>query len=150
VATFKHFAYGSNMCACWLKRDIDSAVFLYRAELKGWRLVFNKKSEDGSAKANIEESPGDSVLGVVYEIDESERGLLDGKEGKYEPLTVSATLEGGSSEDAVTYKSDHKTGEPPYEWYLKLIIGGAKEHGLRKEYIKTLENIETKPIPVNN
>jgi gamma-glutamylcyclotransferase len=150
VATFKHFAYGSNMCACWLKRDIDSAKFLHRAELKGWRLVFNKKSEDGSAKANIEESPVDSVLGVIYEIDESEKKRLDGKEGKYEPIIVSVTLENGSTEDAVTYKSDYETGGPPYEWYLKLIIGGAKEHGLPEEYIKTLESIKTKPIPVNN
>ena len=138
------------MCAPWLKYDVASARFLYRAELKGWRLVFNKRSEDGSGKANIEEGSGDSVLGVVYEIDDSERKLLDGKEGKYEPLIVSATLEGGSVADAVTYKSDYKTTEPPFGWYMKLVIGGAMDHGLPEEYIKALGNIKTKPIPVNN
>ena len=133
------------MCACWLKRDIDSAVFLYRAELKGWRVVFNKKSEDGSAKANIEESPDDSILGVIYEIDEAEKDLLDGKEGKYKPLAVSVTLEDGSTKDVVTYKSDHKTAEPPYEWYKEIIIRGAEEHGLSKRYIiKELKSIKTK------
>ncbi len=150
MATFKHFAYGSNICECWLKRDIDSGRFLYRAELKGWKLVFNKKSEDGSAKANIEESPGDSVLGVIYEIDETEKTRLDAKEGKYEPITVSVALEDGSTKDVVTYKSDYITAELPYEWYLKLIIGGAKAHGLPKEYIKTLESINTKPIPIKD
>ena len=147
MAGFKHFAYGSNICAPWLKYDVPSARYLCRAELKGWRLVFNKRSEDGSAKANIEKSPGDSVLGVVYEIDESERGLLDGKEGKYEPIVVSATLEDGSVEDAVSFKSDYITGEPPFEWYMKLIIGGAKDHGLPEEYLKALGNINTKPLP---
>ena len=138
------------MCACWLKRDIDSAEFICRAELKGWRLVFNKKSEDGSAKADIEDSPGDSVIGVIYEIDENEKTRLDGKEDKYEPISVTVTLEDCSTEKVLTYKSDHKTGELPYEWYLKLIIGGAKTHGLRKEYIKTLESINTKPIPIKD
>ena len=138
------------MCACWLKRDIDSAEFICRAELKGWRLVFNKKSEDGSAKANIEDSPGDSVLGVIYEIDENEKTRLDGKEGKYEPLAVRVTLEDGSTEDAVTYKSNYKTGERPYAWYMKLVIGGAKAHGLPEDYIKTLEGVNTKPIPIKN
>lgn len=134
------------MCECWLKRDIDSARYLYRAELEGWRLVFNKKSKDGSAKANIEESPGDSVLGVIYEIDETEKKRLNEKEGKYEPISVRVKLEDGSTEKVLTYESDYKTGEPPYEWYLKLIIGGAKTHGLPEEYIQTLESINTKPI----
>ncbi len=139
------------MCACWLKRDIDSGRFLYRAELKGWKLVFNKKSEDGSAKANIEKSEKGIVRGVVYEIDEAERKLLNDKEGKYKPVEgLRVNLEDGSTEKVLGYQSDHKTGEPPYEWYLKLIIGGAKAHGLPKEYIKTLESINTKPIPIKD
>jgi len=138
------------MCECWLKRDIDSAEFIYRAELDGWRLAFNKESEDGSGKANIEESPGDSVFGVIYEIDETEKKHLDEKEGKYDPIAVSVTLEDGSTEKALTYKSDYKTGEPPYEWYMKLVIGGAKAHGLPQEYIQTLESINTKPIPTKD
>ena len=118
--------------------------------MDGWRLAFNKKSEDGSAKANIEESPGNSVHGVVYEVDEAEKNRLNEKEGRYDPIPVRVKLEDVSTEDAVTYKSNYKTGERPYEWYLKLIIGGAKAHGLPQEYIKTLESVKTKPIPVNN
>ena len=138
------------MCVCWLKRDIDSAEFICRAKLEGWRLVFNKESEDGSGKANIEESRDDSVHGVIYEVDEAEKNRLNKKEVRYDPIPVSVKLEDGSTEKALTYKSDYKTGEPPYEWYLKLIIGGAKTHGLPEEYIKTLESINTKPIPIKN
>ncbi len=69
-----YFAYGSNMNPERMLGRIKSAVPIGAARLSGYRLVFNKQSTDGTAKANIEHSSqeDDFVLGCVYQIPESD------------------------------------------------------------------------------
>ncbi|MEO6966600.1 MAG: gamma-glutamylcyclotransferase family protein [Acidobacteriaceae bacterium] len=64
----EYFAYGSNMNPERMFGRIKSALPNRVARLSGYRLVFNKRSVDGTAKANIERSSqeADFVLGCVY------------------------------------------------------------------------------------
>jgi hypothetical protein len=48
------FTLGSNMSCRRLNNRCISAVVKKMAFVEGYRLIFNKKSSDGSAKANIE------------------------------------------------------------------------------------------------
>lgn len=79
----KIFAYGSNMNLNRLKARVPSASKVCNASISGYFFSFNKKSSDGSGKGNITHTnnAADTVWGVVFEIDETEKGMLDEAEG---------------------------------------------------------------------
>jgi len=56
-----NFAYGSNMSTKWMQGRVSSAKPIGRAKLSDKRLVCNKKSEDGSGKANLVDAAGNVV-----------------------------------------------------------------------------------------
>jgi hypothetical protein len=81
--TIHYFAYGSNMCTAKLRDRVPSARPLFVAKLQEHILRFQKRSTDGSAKADAEFT-GDSndvVWGVVFEIDSDQKHALDRREG---------------------------------------------------------------------
>ena len=145
-STVIYFAYGSNMKTSQLQSRVPSAKALGRARLLGKRLACNKKSIDGSAKANLETSPGDVVWGVLFQIDLSELGKLDGVEVGYQREEVRILDEDGNPLKAHTYISNKLTDDPVlHDRYKQLIIDGAREHHLPEEYIATLEELPSKP-----
>ena len=145
-STVIYFAYGSNMKTSWLQSRVPSAKALGRARLLGKRLVCNKKSKYGSGKANLMDSPGDCVWGVLFEIDSAELRDLDKVEGGYERVEVDVLDEAGESVTAQTYISRRVTTDPvPYEWYKQLIISGAREHHLPDDYLAALQRLPSKP-----
>ena len=148
----KYFAYGSNMSAKRLNSRIP-AVRLGVVRLQGYMLVFTKPSElDGSAKCDIcsTESPDDTVYGVLYEIEESHKAVLDKFEGlgygyTSELITVSFN---GQSVKAVTYKAvtaDHTL--KPFNWYKTHVIRGAEENNMPPEYIEKIWKVESRRDP---
>lgn len=145
-----YFAYGSNMCSERLRSRITSLNIVGRASLKDRKVVFNKRSKDGSGKANLVESPGSVVWGVLYEINVQDLYTLDKIEGGYERITVRVQKPDGSEVEAVTYVSEDLTNDSrPYKWYKKLLLSGAREHNLPQDYIAYLEGFpvmsETSP-----
>src|ERR1035437_1226762 len=76
------FAYGSNMC---LGRFLDYMVHPEgpgeAAELQEYSLRFNKRSDDGSGKGNIEREDGGTVWGVLYRIPDADLPVLHAGEG---------------------------------------------------------------------
>lgn len=64
-----YFAYGNNMSVAKIT-DRMSGQYTDRrkATLKGYSLRYNKKSKDGSGKANVVETATSSVNGWLYEI----------------------------------------------------------------------------------
>ncbi|WKZ37742.1 MAG: gamma-glutamylcyclotransferase family protein [Anaerolineales bacterium] len=143
-----YFAYGSNMKIDRITADerAPSARKIGRAKMLDKKLVFNKISTDGSGKGNIIVSPSNSVWGVLFEINEREIQNLDRAEGGYYKQDITVIDEDGNSTDAFTYISS-KTDDnlKPYDWYLELIIEGADECDLPKEYIDDLRKFESKP-----
>jgi len=144
-----YFAYGSNMSTEYLKKPdrAPSAKPLGRAKVTGKRLVCNKKSKDGSGKANLEDAPGDTVWGVLHEINPAELDELDNAEKGYKRESFNVTTDQGSSVKVFVYVSSLLTDDPrPYDWYKELIIKGAREHDLPESYIKkVLEQLVSKP-----
>ena len=141
-----YFAYGSNMLSERLRSRITSLNIVSRASLKDRKMVFNKRSKDGSGKANLVESPRSMTWGVLYEINAQDLDKLDKIESGYERVAVRVRKPDGNEVEAVTYVSEDLTNDSrPYRWYKKLLLSGAREHNLPQDYIAYLEGFPVKP-----
>lgn len=146
--TSLYFAYGSNLAATRMAERVRSARPAGIACLDGHRVVCNKLGADGSAKANLEAHDGGRVWGVLYELPEADFAILDRFEGGYERIRLQVTRGDGSSADAVSYQSDrHCEDQVPFDWYLALMVEGARAHGLPESYVAGLEALPSRPDP---
>lgn len=144
-----YFAYGSNMATSQMQKRISSAKTLNTGYIRGWKVICNKRSKDGSGKANIVQQNEHCTWGVVYEIDTEDVLKLDRFEGGYNRVTVFVTIDDESSVSAETYISEDIIEEPvAFDWYKELIIIGAEEHGLPPAYVDTLREIRSRPDPL--
>lgn len=146
MATFRYFAYGSNMLTSRLSGRCRSSAFVTVAKADGCRLEFSKRSIDGSGKATIvhESEPGQSVFGAVFDISTPELETLDDFEGiAYERRDISVTcVRSGEELGACTYLAlVREDGLAPYDWYLALVIAGLVEHRIDREYAAAIRAI---------
>ncbi|MBN1294614.1 MAG: gamma-glutamylcyclotransferase [Candidatus Latescibacteria bacterium] len=140
-----YFAYGSNMLITRLRSRISSAKLIDIGFLNGYKVLFNKCSKDGSGKANLIESPGDVTWGVIYEIDEQDTNKLDIFEGGYNREIFQICNKENIAVSAFVYlSSDLTNDERAYEWYKEIILKGARENNLPKNYISYLEKLPSK------
>ncbi len=148
-----YFAYGSNMSSLRLGARIPSARALGRARLEDHRLLFNKRSVDGSGKANLVRSAGHVAWGVAYEVDHPCWDSLDSFERGYRRTLVSIHLEAAAeSMDAQTYLALQPSEEiAPYDWYLEHLLDGAREFALPSRYLETLRatSVSTGHVPAD-
>jgi gamma-glutamylcyclotransferase (GGCT)/AIG2-like uncharacterized protein YtfP len=143
-----YFAYGSNLCVGRLRERVPSAACVGRARLPGRRLVTDKLGRDGSGKANLREDASATVWGVLYRIQSAHWAELDACEGGYSRVSLEVVTEAGARLLAQTYVSETLTADPvPYAWYKRLVIEGARAHGLPADYVATLEAWPEKPDP---
>jgi len=153
-----YFAYGSNMDWVQMKGRCPSAKFVCTAELPGHILDFPRKSEKRHCGvADVKESPGYSVWGVVYEIREKDIPTLNACEGcqpnrapdknAYNPLPITVLRDGNQEEllDVILYKAVPKEPGKPSKAYMELIVCGAKFWHLPDDYIQELEKNEVMP-----
>lgn len=119
------------------------------ASLAGHELKFHKHGKDGSAKCDVVDTDIESckVIGVVFEISELEKSVLDGIEGLgrgYEEKSVSLTSDLGEILVATTYyATDIKPDLKPFHWYKQHVLFGAKENALPEQYISKLSNVQS-------
>jgi len=144
-----YFSYGSNMSSKRLKDRVPSACYVTIATLFKHELRFHKKSIDGSSKCDAYETGMDDhqIIGVIFEVSESEKPELDKKEGLhngYEEKLVNLVTQSGEHVEAITYYATNfdKT-KKPYDWYKQHVINGAEEFGLPEEYIEKIQNAES-------
>jgi gamma-glutamylcyclotransferase len=140
-----YFAYGANMLMSKITDRSLSARALSPAKLKGYRLVINKKSKDGSGKANLMKSEGDEVWGVLYEMDENDLVNLDRHEGGYRRECFELWTDAGKTVKAFAYISSKLTNSLPTYEYKMLLVNGAREHGLPATYVGFLEQLPSQP-----
>lgn len=144
-----YFSYGSNMSVCRLLERVPSAKFVATASLNEHDLRFHKKGKDGSSKcdAYYTGNPDHSIIGVIFEISETEKPELDRKEdlgNGYEEKEVILTTRAGKRIRALTYYATNIDETlRPYQWYKYHVLTGAKENGLPDLYLKKLEDIES-------
>ncbi|XP_066500162.1 gamma-glutamylcyclotransferase isoform X2 [Hoplias malabaricus] len=158
--TFLYFAYGSNLLKERLQLKNPSARVHCVARLQDYKLVFGNHKGLASDRwhggvATIEHSPGDEVWGVVWKMNVDDLESLDRQEnvrlGAYSPLEVSVWTQ-GQELNCRTYIMNSCVYAPPSPQYLKVIVMGAEQNGLPKDYQEKLKAIETNkyegPLPV--
>jgi len=142
MATCRYFAYGSNMLRERLVARVSTAEGVAVGVVRDYRLDFAKISVDGSGKGDMVARPGDEVWGVLYEFDASQKADLDRHEGRhYQPREVVVSTSSGD-ETAWAYMAEPHRRDPskvPYEWYLALIVAGARQGELPEAYVQALE-----------
>lgn len=140
----RYFAYGSNLKLARMRSRVPAAQVVGPALLRGRRLTLDKRGADGSGKANLAPDPEASVWGVVYTFQAATWEDLDSFEPGYERVEV--TVERAGEElDALTYASSRTTPDPvPFAWYKRLIVEGAREHGLPVEWVAKLRALPTR------
>lgn len=157
----KYFAYGSNMLEERLHSSdrVPSAIFQTIGRVSGYRLLFNKKSTDNSGKCNIVKtiSAEDIVYGVVFEIPLDQLESLDKAEGVnngyHHEYRLPVRLNDGTIIEMLAYVADSNAIDDslnPYDWYYKLVISGAEQHQLPKDYISFLKAIPYRKDPEPN
>ncbi len=150
----KYFAYGSNMCFRRFHQRVPSGIFETIATIRGFDLRFHVKDDDGSGKCNAIYTGNDEdfVMGVVYDIEATEKHLLDKAEDlgiEYkERETIAETKDGTVEVFLYTAISDVINDQTiPFDWYKNFVVYGAREHGLPADYIRMLEGIPVKYDP---
>ena len=134
------------------KSVMDSAK---KATLTGYRLEFNKPSEDGKPAEgwpSIVEDATSSVRGVLYRlpIDAFEHYAVNAEKG-YRRRLVRVTLDGepNSPIDAITFVAiDTRDGLSPSPERLQLLVKGAAKHALGQDYMRMLEAHRPAPNPL--
>lgn len=133
-----------------LKKRCPGAVLTKRAYADDWAIEFNKPSIDCSGKATLRRKTGSQTPGMLFKIPEAEVCCLDKCEGVgkgYERCdTFSVQLaEDGKIVQVATYLATRfKPDCVPYDWYLALVIAGAHEHKLEKDYQAMLRHVAYK------
>ena len=143
-----YFAYGSNMCSARLRDRVPSARPLAIGKITGYKLVFHKRSRDGSSKANayFTGRESDVVWGVIFVLDPGEKAELDNAEGLhygYDETTVTVTVTSGAGDVAAVmyYATDIDDNLLPYSWYVRFAVIGAREHSLPAHYVQSIERM---------
>src|SRR5208337_275145 len=123
MTTVFYFAYGSNMLSSRLTSRVASAKTIGRAVLNNWAVIFNKKSKDGSGKANLFYSPGFITWGGLYEINVDDISKLDKIEKGYTRITVKVKKDDGEIVETETYISDILIDNPvAFDSYKNMLI----------------------------
>ena len=144
----KYFAYGSNCDPDVLDNKGVAVVSRRRAVLRGYRLLFNKKSlrerlPSSIGFANINENPDGSVEGVLYELaGDMDLERLDASErypSHYTRLRIVVEVDGENEECWVYQAQPEMTadGLVPSRNYLNHILAGREF--LSAQYLEALD-----------
>ena len=131
----QYFAYGSNM---YLKQMNDRASLIYCKStgfIRNYAFHYNKKSDDGSSKANIVRSADDLTYGVCFEIDEDGFSKVRKKEKGYSETEIAFYTNEGDMIIVKSFISGSISDAAPSEEYMNTIIKGAIENAIPEEYI---------------
>jgi hypothetical protein len=79
------------------------------------------------------------VWGALYLVHADDLERLDRYEAGYERVAVEVCWR-DARVGAHTYRSARTTSDPvPFAWYKRLVVEGAREHGLPADWIRALE-----------
>lgn len=135
-----YFAYGSNMLLERIERRVGLVQKISNYTLQNHILLFNSGFSRLCAYANVQPLQGQSVQGVLYELNERQISILDMHEGyprNYEKFYKIDTING--NQEIIfgywTVSEIYKvTGGRPSLEYLNIVAAGALENGLNELY----------------
>ncbi len=129
---------------------VPAAKFITVATLSNHQLKFHKVgSKDGTGKCDAFETGyrDNIVTGVVYNISDSEKIVLDRVEGLhhgYEQKTVTVNTGDNNAIQAFTYfATDTDPSIQPFHWYKEHVMRGAMENNFPQQYIHSISQIES-------
>jgi gamma-glutamylcyclotransferase len=136
------FCYGSNLSIARIEERVGPVVVVTTGKIGGHSLRFHKAGRDGSGKTDAFATGGahDVVYGVIYEIDSEAKRKLDRFEGLGVDYVEKEVCVATAARDlpATIYCAHPSRIDPslsPFDWYLRLVIDGARRHGLPRSYI---------------
>jgi hypothetical protein len=147
LAGLKHvwyFIYGSNLLDSRLDERLkvlnSFSLAKERVILEDYKFIYNKKSKDGSAKANLISKEGSKTEGIAICLLEDTLFEFGEKfEIGYDLKSVDVSYFDEQANKktfaAKTFISNNLTDSRPTEEYVGLIISGAHENSLPDEYI---------------
>ncbi|NIM69487.1 MAG: gamma-glutamylcyclotransferase [Xanthomonadales bacterium] len=141
-----YLAYGSNLHPRRLAERAASARLVATMELPGYRLVFAKRGQDGSAKCTLAQAAGHHAHVAVYRMAARELPGLDAAEGLgagYEHGEIAVRLQGVTIR-SLTYlamASHYDERLRPFHWYKALVLCGARYHGFPPAYLEALAGV---------
>ena len=113
----------------------------------GFVIAFDKIGQDGSGKATL--APGDgAVPGVLFDLTKADLAELDQIEGLgrgYERVMLDV-----NGQAAMAYIAPRQFRDPsmrPFDWYLALVLAGARQAGLPAGWIVRLAAERAIPDP---
>jgi len=138
---FYYFGYASNLDESTLEgRLMHKPQKIGIAVLPHFGFRFSCPNPDGSARANIVPSENESVYGMLYEIEESDRLYFLNSEPGYEFLEKEVFSREGKIKAFTFIAPKNETGIFPTEDYWKVIIKGGKECGIPNTYLSNILN----------
>lgn len=141
-----YFAYGSNMLNEQMHDRVSSSKLIGPVRLPGYKVCFNIPGTIfKNSVCNIVQDASSEVWGILYRAGEREfirrMDFYEGvAHGEYERQKVEVIQANGETISAFTYLNKIKANETaPSSLYLDIMLRGAKQGGLPKEYILRLE-----------
>ena len=139
-----YFAYCTLLDEEEMRRFVPTARRGATGQISGQRVVFERHGpgvETGGC--NLSETKGQTVYGVLYDLTDEEFAQLDAisgvDRGLYERFAVEVTTNNGEVA-AETYIIPNPGGPfQPTAAYVRPILAGARELGLPKDYVATLD-----------
>lgn len=143
------FAYGSAMNSTRLAGRGVKFYSIEPAYIDNYQLKFNKRSVDGTAKANIVPATDEKVYGLLYKLPKSELHKLDNIEGltsgHYYRTSMQAITMDGEVFMAEVYIANAKylvddEKAVPSEQHISTVFNAAVKNKFDPEYINYLKS----------
>jgi hypothetical protein len=137
-----YFAYGSNLGSARMRARVPDARLHGVACAAGFRLAFGKRGADGSGRATLAPEAGELVWGVLWTLPASAWTALDACEPGYARREIE-TVCAGARLRAETYLAIDPADDPlpVSEAYARLVLDGAREHGLPAQHVARIESL---------
>ncbi|MFZ5677524.1 MAG: gamma-glutamylcyclotransferase family protein [Pseudomonadota bacterium] len=153
MPTVLYFAYGSNMMTARLQARCPSARPAGVAFAENHRLTFWKKGRDGSGKGHLTSSAGTRQPGVLFTLAAQDLIALDGFEGagsgyrRVDDFTIRRRDDDRLMQAATYLATDLDEHLRPFDWYLGLILAGAREHAFDYRMLRELAAVAWREDP---
>lgn len=142
VDNFLYFGYGCALSQTLVEFRVNEPVeILCKGELKNYKLRFNRKNPDGTARGNLSPVDDGCTLGIIYKISKNRFEQLAQTEPEY-TLTEFDILTDDGVKSAYAFICHHCDNEiVPNKRYVDSIVENAKEHGFPDSYIEKILSV---------
>ncbi len=134
-----YFAYGSNLDPEQMASRCPSARPAFTAQLQQYRLDFTYFSARWSGgSADVVRHFGESVWGIVYELDPADLPRLDRFEGGYRRVFLPVRDARAQAQHVISYEVPLKRSFRPTTAYIRKMLVAGEHWGLPEAYLERL------------